>query len=159
VVPDAAGGPGMNRLDDIRAFLAQHNDGRVIGQLPGILGVPMSGAEAEFQRRLLAAGYSSSYLALLGLVATLTFDAGESFPGESLPGESFPGAESSPAADANCRDLGERHGYHRGLQTALACLVMHETGSNPRQAALLVAEHTETLIRCRWTHRPAKRDG
>ena len=143
MVPDAAGGSGMNRLDDIRAFLAQQNDGRVIGQMPGMLGVAMSAAEAEFQRRLLAAGYSSSYLALLGLVATLTFDAGESFP----------------TNDASRRDVGEQYGYHRGLQTALACLVMHETGSNPRQAALVVAEHTETLIRCRWSHRPAKRGG
>jgi hypothetical protein len=143
VVPDTAGGPGMNRLDDIRAFLAQHNDGRVIGQMPGMLGVAMSAAEAEFQRRLLSAGYSSSYLALLGLAATLTFDAGQFFP----------------AGDAGRRDQGEWHGYHRGLQTSLACLVMHETGSNPRQAALLVADHTETLIRCRWTNRPTKGGG
>jgi hypothetical protein len=93
----------------------------------------------------LAAGHSSSYLARLGLAATLTFDAGASF--------------SFDSADLQGHDHGERRGYHRGLQTALACLVMHETGSNPRQAALLVTRHTETLIRCRWTNRPAEGGG
>ena len=136
----------MSRGRDLRAFLAQHNDGRVIGQMPALLGVAMTGPEAEFQRRLLAAGYSSSYLALLGLAATLTFDAGEYFHAEDVD-------------LGGRRDQGEWHGYHRGLQTALACLVMHETGSNPRQAALLVAEHTETLIRCRWTNGPANGGG
>jgi hypothetical protein len=134
----------MSRLHDIRAFLAEHNDGRVIGQMPALLGVAMTAPEAEFQRRLLAAGYSGSYLALLGLAATLTFDAGEYFHADDV---------------GSRRDQSEWHGYHRGLQTALACLVMHETGSNPRQAALLVAEHTETVIRCRWTNRPAKGGG
>jgi hypothetical protein len=133
----------MRRQPEVRAFLAQHSDGRVIGQLPAMLGVAVNEAEGEFQRLLLAAGYSGSYLALLGLAATLTFDAGAYFPADG----------------ANRRDQGEWHGYHRGLQTALACLVMHETGANPRQAALLVAEHTETLIRCRWSNRPAKGGG
>ena len=133
----------MRRPEDIRAFLAQHSDGRVIGQVPAMSGVAVTAAEAEFQRRLLAAGHSSSYLALLGLAATLPFDAGEYFhTGEQAR-----------------RDQIEWHGYHRGLQTALACLVMHETGSNPRQAALQVAEHTETLIRCRWMTRPAPGGG
>lgn len=138
-----AGGVGMRRPDDIKAFLAQHNDARVIGQVPALFGIAVTPEEAEFQRRLLAAGHSSSYLALLGLAATLTFDAGEYFQ---------TGAEVR-------RDQSEWHGYHRGLQTALACLVMHETGSNPRQAALQVAEHTETLIRCRWVNRPAPGGG
>jgi hypothetical protein len=133
----------MRRPDDIKAFLAQHNDARVIGQVPALFGIAVTPEEAEFQRRLLAAGHSSSYLALLGLAATLTFDAGEYFQ---------TGAEVR-------RDQSEWHGYHRGLQTALACLVMHETGSNPRQAALQVAEHTETLIRCRWVNRPAPGGG
>lgn len=139
MVPDAAGGPDVRRPEDIRAFLAQHSDGRVIGRVPAMFGIAVTAAEAEFQRRLLSAGHSSSYLALLGLAATLTFDAGEYF---------------HTAEDAR-RDQGEWHGYHRGLQTALACLIMHETGGNPRQAALQVAEHTETLIRCRWNTRPA----
>jgi hypothetical protein len=143
VVADAAGGLGMRRPEDIRAFLAQHSDARVIGRVPAMFEIAVTPAEAEFQRKLLAAGFSSSYLALLGLAATLTFDAGEYFhTGEEVR-----------------RDQGEWHGYHRGLQTALACLVMHETGSNPRQAALQVAEHTETLIRCRWVHRPANGGG
>lgn len=133
----------MSRLQDVRAFLAEHSDGRVVDRVPLIFGVAVTGPEAEFQRRLLSAGYSGSYLALLGLAATLTFDAGEYFPAE----------------EAGRRDQSEWHGYHRGLQTALACLVMHETGTNPRQAALLVAEHTETLIRCRWTNRPAEGGG
>jgi len=139
VVPDAAGGSDVRRPEDIRAFLAQHSDGRVTGRVPAMFGIAVTAAEAEFQRRLLSAGHSSGYLALLGLAATLTFDAGEYF---------------HTAEDAR-RDQGEWHGYHRGLQTALACLIMHETGSNPRQAALQVAEHTETLIRCRWNTRPA----
>lgn|GEM_PF-4066009 len=139
MVPDAAGGSDVRRPEDIRAFLAQHSDGRVIGRVPAMFGIAVTAAEAEFQRRLLSAGHSSGYLALLGLSATLTFDAGEYF---------------HTAEDAR-RDQGEWHGYHRGLQTALACLIMHETGSNPRQAALQVAEHTETLIRCRWNTRPA----
>ncbi|WP_329956165.1 hypothetical protein [Catenulispora pinistramenti] len=130
----------MRRPPDIGAFLAQHSDARVIGRVPAMFGIAVSQAEAEFQQRLLAAGYSGSYLALLGLAATLTFDAGEYFP----------------AGDASRRDQGEWHGYHRGLQTSLACLVMHETGCNPRQAALLVAEHTEALIRCRWTNQPVE---
>ncbi|MEY9895742.1 hypothetical protein ABIA31_009432 [Catenulispora sp. MAP5-51] len=82
--------------------------------------------------------HSSSYLAVLGLAATLTFDAGEYFP----------------ADQETRRDQSEWHGYHRGLQTTLACLIMHETGSNPQRAASQVAEHTETLIRCRWTSQP-----
>ena len=136
----------MSRPEDIRAFLAQHSDGRVIGRVPAMFGIPVTPAEAEFQRRVLAAGHSSSYLAVLGLAATLTFDAGEYFP--------------ASAGEEGRRDQSEWHGYHRGLQTALACLIMHETGSNPRQAALLVAEHTETLIRCRWTiDRPAEGGG
>jgi hypothetical protein len=133
----------MRRPEDLRAFLAEHSDGRVIGQVPAMFGIAVTAAEAEFQRRLLSAGHSSSYLAVLGLAATLTFDAGEYFP----------------AGEEVRRDQSEWHGYHRGLQTALACLVMHETGSNPRQAALQVAEHTETLIRCRWSNRPAKGGG
>lgn len=130
----------MRRPEDLKAFLAEHSDGRVIGQVPAMIGIAVTAAEAEFQRRLLAAGHSSSYLAVLGLAAMLTFDAGEYFAG---------GEEMR-------RDQREWHGYHRGLQTALACLVMHETGSNPPQAALQVAEHTETLIRCRWSDRPAE---
>ena len=133
----------MRRPEDIRAFLSEHSDGRVIGRVPAMFGIAVTPAEAEFQRRLLAAGHSSSYLALLGLAATLTFGAGEYFAGGQTR-----------------RDQSEWHGYHRGLQTALACLLMHETGGNPRQAALQVAEHTETLIRCRWTtDRPAKGGG
>lgn len=128
----------MRGPEDIRALLA-HSDGGAMGQVPALLGVAVSAAEAEFQRRLLSAGHSSSYLALLGLAATLTFDAGEYFA----------------AAKEPRRDQSEWNGYHRGLQTALACLIMHETGSNPRQAALQVAEHTETLIRCRWASRTA----
>jgi hypothetical protein len=143
VVADAAGGFGMRRPEDIGAFLAEHSDGRVIGQAPAMSGIAVTAAEAEFQRRLLAAGHTSSYLALLGLAATLTFDTAEYFD----------------TGEQNRRDLSEWHGYHRGLQTALACLVMHETGSNPRQAALQVAEHTETLIRCRWVNRPAEGGG
>ncbi|WP_228561240.1 hypothetical protein [Catenulispora pinisilvae] len=128
----------MRRPPDVGALLAQQSDVRVTGRVPAMFGVAVNQAEAEFQQRLLAAGYSSSYLALLGLAATLTFDAGE----------------YSPAGGASQRDQGEWHGYHRGLQTSLACLVMHETGFNPRQAALLVAEHTEALVRCRWTNQP-----
>ncbi|MEY9857616.1 hypothetical protein ABH935_003224 [Catenulispora sp. GAS73] len=134
----------MRRPEDIRAFLAEHSDGRVVGRVPAMFGIAVTAAEAEFQRRLLSAGHSSSYLAVLGLAATLTFDAGEFFPA---------------AEEEARRDQSEWHGYHRGLQTALACLVMHETGSNPRQAALQVAEHTETLIRCRWNTRPPKGGG
>ena len=149
MVADPASGFGMRRPEDLRAFLAEHSDGRVIEQLPAMFGIAVTPAEAEFQRRLLSAGHSSSYLAVLGLAATLTFDAGEYFQtGEGDAGE----------GDVR-RDQSERHGYHRGLQTALACLVMHETGSNPRQAALQVAEHTETLIRCRWNTRPAQGGG
>ncbi|ACU77407.1 hypothetical protein Caci_8588 [Catenulispora acidiphila DSM 44928] len=133
----------MRGPEEIRAFLSQHNDGRVVGQVPAMFGVTVTEAEAEFQRRLLSAGHTSSYLALLGLAATLTFDAGEYFP----------------SSEQARRDLSEWHGYHRGLQTALACLVMYETGSNPQQAALQVAEHTETLIRCRWTNRPTPGGG
>jgi hypothetical protein len=133
----------MRRPEDIRAFLAEHSDGRVIGQVPTMFGTAATPAEAEFQRRLLAAGHSSSYLAVLGLAATLTFDAGEYFQ----------------IGDETRRDQSEWHGYHRGLQTALACLVMHETGSSPAKAALQVAEHTETLIRCRWNTRSAKGGG
>lgn len=143
MVADPAGGPDVRRPEDIRSFLAQHSDGLVIGRVPAMFGLAVGAAEAEFRRRLLAAGHSSGYLAVLGLVATLTFDAGEYF----APGE---GAR---------RDQGEWHGYHRGLQTALACLIMHETGSTPRQAALQVTEHTETLIRCRWNTRPAEGGG
>ncbi|WP_323747794.1 hypothetical protein [Catenulispora rubra] len=140
MVANPASGFGMRRPEDLRAFLAEHSDGRVIGRVPAMFGIAVTPAEAEFQRRLLSAGHSSSYLAVLGLAATLTFDAGEYFP----------------AGEEVRRDQSEWHGYHRGLQTALACLVMHETGSNPRQAALQVAEHTETLIRCRWNTRPTK---
>lgn len=129
----------MRRPEDIRAFLAEHSDARVVGEVPAMFGIAVTPAEAEFQRRLLSAGHSSSYLAVLGLAATLTFDAGEYFR----------------TGEETRRDQAEWHGYHRGLQTALACMVMHETGSNPRQAALQVAEHTETLIRCRWNTRPA----
>lgn len=139
---DVAGGFGMRRSEDIRAFLSEHSDTRVVGQLPAMFSITATVAEAEFRRRLLAIGHSSSYLALLGLAATLIFDAGEYFAG---------GEEAR-------RDQSEWRGYHRGLQTALACLIMHETGSNPRQAALLVADHTKTLVRCRWTgDRPAER--
>jgi hypothetical protein len=114
-----------------------------IGQVPAMFDIAVTEAEAGFQRRLLSAGFTTSYLALLGLAATLTFDAGEYFP----------------AGQEARRDLSEWHGYHRGLQTALACLIMHETGSNPRQAALQVCEHTETLIRCRWNSQPPKDGG
>lgn len=114
-----------------------------IGQVPAMFDIAVTEAEAGFQRRLLSAGFTTSYLALLGLAATLTFDAGEYFP----------------AGQEARRDLSEWHGYHRGLQTALACLIMHETGSNPRQAALQVSEHTETLIRCRWNSQPPKGGG
>lgn len=141
------------REPDPGAFLAQHSDGRVIGQLSALLGAAATEAEAEFQRRLLATGYSGSYLALLGLAATLSFDAGGSFPAADAD------TDTDTDTDTERRDLGEWHGYHRGLRTALACLVMHEIGANPRQAALLVAEHTETLIRCRWSDRPAKGGG
>jgi hypothetical protein len=133
----------MRRPGDIRVFLSEHGDGRVIGQIPALFGIPVTPAEAEFQRQLLATGHSSSYFAVLGLAATLTFDAGEYFP---------VGQEAR-------RDQSEWHGYHRGLQTALACLVMHETGSHPRRAALQVAEHTETLIRCRWASQPGSGGG
>jgi len=134
----------MRRSEDIRAFLSEHSDTRVLGRVPAMFSIEVTAAEAEFRRRLLAAGHSSSYLALLGLAATLTFDAGAYFAS---------GGEAR-------RDQSEWHGYHRGLQTALACLIMHETGSNLRQAALLVTEHTETLIRCRWaTDLPAEGGG
>jgi hypothetical protein len=133
----------MTGSREIQAFLAQHTDGRVIGQLPAMLSMPVNEVEAEFQRKLLYAGHSTSYIALLGLAATLTFDAGEFFPADGT----------------NRRDQNQWHGYHRGLQTALACLVMHETGTNPRQAALMVAKHTEALIRCRWSERLPKRGG
>ncbi|WP_370364908.1 hypothetical protein [Catenulispora sp. GP43] len=115
----------------------------VVGDWARIDGIAVTEAEAKFQRRLLSAGHSSSYLALLGLAATLTFDAGE----------------YCPSGEQARRDLSEWHGYHRGLQTALACLIMHETGSNPRQAAVQVAEHTEALIRCRWSNQPPKGGG
>ena len=141
MVANEAGGRGMRRAVDIRAFLARHSDARVIGQMPTMPGVAMLAPEAEFKRRLLAAGFSGSYFTLLGLTATLTVDASRHFP----------------ADDANQRDQGEWHGYHRGLQTALACLAMHETGCSPRQVALLVVEHTETLIRCRSANGSAAR--
>ncbi|WP_194927801.1 hypothetical protein [Catenulispora pinisilvae] len=134
----------MRRLEDIRALLTEHSDARILGQVPTMFGIAVTPAETEFRRQLLSAGHSSSYFALLGLAATLTFDAGEYFR---------TGHEAR-------RDQGEWHGYHRGVQTSLACLVMHETDRNPGTAALLVAEHTETLIRCRWTtDRPAKGGG
>lgn len=133
----------MRRPEDIKAFLVEHSDAQVIGQVPAMFGIAVTPAEAEFHRRLLSAGHSSGYLAVLGLAATLTFDAGEYFH----------------TGDGARRDQSEWHGYHRGLQTALACLVMHETGSDPGRAALLVAEHTETLIRCRWGSRPLRKVG
>ncbi|WP_194908887.1 hypothetical protein [Catenulispora rubra] len=136
----------MSRPEDLRAFLAQHSDGPVIGRVPAIFSITATAVEEEFQRRLLSSGHSSGYVALLGLAAMLTFDAGDYFAG---------GAETEAR-----RDQSEWHGYHRGLQTALACLIMHETGSNPRQAAMQVAEHTETLIRCRRiTERPSRGGG
>ncbi|WP_194924886.1 hypothetical protein [Catenulispora pinisilvae] len=128
----------MRRLEDVSAFLAQHSGARAIGQVPAMFGTVVTAAEEEFQQRLLDAGHSSSYQALLGLAVTVTFDTG----GEAQ------------------RDQGEWLGYHRGLQTSLACLVMHETGCNPREAGLLVVQHTEKLIRCRWTtERPAEDGG
>jgi hypothetical protein len=131
----------MRRTLDIRAFLTRHSDARVIGQIPTMPWAAMPAPEAEFKRRLLTAGFSGSYFTLLGLTATLTVDAGKHLPEDdaSQPGEA------------------EWHGYHRGLQTALACLAMHETGYSPRQVALLVVEHTEALIRCRWADEPAVR--
>jgi hypothetical protein len=138
-----ADGRGMRWPRDIRAFLVEQSDSRVIGQVPAIFGSAVTPAESDFQRQLLAAGHSSSYFAVLGLAATLTFDAGEYFP---------VGQEAR-------RNQSEWHGYHRGLQTALACLVMHETGNNPQRAALQVAEHTETLIRCRWASQPGSGGG
>ncbi|MEY9887683.1 hypothetical protein ABIA31_001312 [Catenulispora sp. MAP5-51] len=133
----------MRRPEDIKTFLAELSDRRVIGRVPAMFGIAATPAEAEFQRRLLSAGHSSSYLAVLGLAATLTFDAGEYFH----------------TGNAARRDQSEWHDYHRGLQTALACLVMHETGSSPAKAAFQVAEHTETLIRCRWSTRPTQGGG
>lgn len=132
----------MRRRLDVRAFLTRHSDSRVIEQLPTMPGlVALSAPEAEFKRRLLAAGFSGSYFTLLGLAASLTLDAGRHLPVD----------------DGNQRNEAEWHGYHRGLQTALACLAMHETGFSPRQAALLVVDHTESLIRCRWPNDPAVR--
>lgn len=141
MVADEAGGCGMRPAVDIRGFLARHSDAGLMGQMPAMPGVTMPAPEAEFKRRLLAAGFSGSYFTLLGLTATLAFDA----------------AKQSPADDASHREQSEWHGYHRGLQTALACLAMHETGCSPRQVALLVVEHTETLIRCRSAKAPAAR--
>jgi len=131
----------MRRVRDIRGFLTRHSDVGVLGQMSTMPGVAMSASEAEFKRQLLAAGFSGSYFTLLGLTATLAFEAGK----------------RPPVAGGSNQGENEWHGYHRGLQTALACLAMHETGYSPRQVALLVVEHTEALINCRWANEPAAR--
>ena len=131
----------MRRQPDIGAFMAQHSDGRVVGQVPELLGGAVTEAEAEFQRRLLTSGYSTSYLAVLGLAATLTFDAGEYSRGNAkrrtrAMARLSPGPANGAGLPGDARERRQS-----------------------RQAALLVADHTETLIRCRWSNRPAKGGG
>lgn len=126
----------MTSQAEIRAFLARHTDKQLLERVSTALAATMNKAETDFCETLLRSGYTKGYVALLGVTATLSLDAG--------------GYVKASHATQEERAVWE--GYHRGLHSALACLLMCEMGYGPEEAGEMVVMQITSIAGFRSDH-------
>jgi hypothetical protein len=133
----------MTTPAEVRSFLAKHHDKRLLEQVSTALGATMNKAEAEFCETLLRSGYTKGYVALLGVTATLSLDAGAYID----------------ASRATQEEEAVWEGYHRGLQSALACLLMSEMGYGPEEAGEMAVMQVSSIVGFRLVHGNTEQGG